>query len=116
MLQTADVQSTLAIGAALVAVALLVWSNCRYWHPLLEESATTRAPRSEPIGGGDHDQRFEFGQRPSALHPTPFTTAQYARLLLLRSRWQAGLVSGDGNAACSVGISRSAREQSGCSP
>jgi hypothetical protein len=116
VLQTVDVPSTLAIGAALVAVALLVWSNCRFCHPLPKESATSRASHAEPAGGGDHDQRFEFGRRPSALHPTPFTTAQYARLLLLRSRWQAGLVSGDGDAACSVGISRSAREQSGCLP
>lgn len=35
---------------------------------------------------GDHDLAFHFGRRPSAATPYPFSTRQYARLLVLRSR------------------------------
>ncbi len=43
------------------------------------------------FGAGDHDRPFRFGQRPCAQRPYPFTTHQYARLLLLRSRCQDGV-------------------------
>jgi len=36
--------------------------------------------------GGDHDQPYEFGRRPSSRAPFPFTTREFARLLVLRSR------------------------------
>jgi hypothetical protein len=55
--------------------------------------STSQPPSSDdsigPIDGsraGDHDQPYEFGQRPRADAPYPFTTRQYARLLVLRSR------------------------------
>jgi hypothetical protein len=35
---------------------------------------------------GDHDQPYEFGRRPSSRAPFPFTTREFARLLVLRSR------------------------------
>jgi hypothetical protein len=54
------------------------------------------------IGAGDHDRPFRFGGRPRALSPYPFETMQYARLLLLRSRWQDGLINDD-DATCSGG-------------
>jgi hypothetical protein len=38
------------------------------------------------VGAGDHDQPYRFGWRPRASVPYPFSTRQYARLLLLRSR------------------------------
>ena len=41
------------------------------------------------VGAGDHDQPYRFGWRPSAGVPFPFNTRQYARLLILRSRFQA---------------------------
>jgi hypothetical protein len=37
-------------------------------------------------GAGDHDQPYRFGFRPRASHPYPFSTRQYARLLILRGR------------------------------
>jgi hypothetical protein len=37
-------------------------------------------------GASDHDQPYRFGWRPRASAPYPFTTRQYARLLVLRSR------------------------------
>jgi hypothetical protein len=44
---------------------------------------------------GDHDQPYRFGHRPTASAPFPFSTRQYARLLVLRSRVQAGLFAAD---------------------
>ena len=43
-------------------------------------------------GAGDHDQPYRFGRRPRASATYPFSTRQYVRLLLLRSRIQAGLL------------------------
>ena len=39
-------------------------------------------------GTADHDQPYRFGRRPSASTPYPFSTRQYARLLVLRGRVQ----------------------------
>jgi hypothetical protein len=46
-------------------------------------------------GAGDHDVPYQFGWRPRASAPYPFSTQQYARLLMLRSRVQAGLTGSD---------------------
>jgi hypothetical protein len=46
-------------------------------------------------GAGDHDQPYRFGRKPSANVPYPFNTRQYARLLVLRSRVQAGHFGAD---------------------
>jgi hypothetical protein len=46
-------------------------------------------------GAGDHDVAFKFGRRPRAVAPYPFSTRQYARLLVLRSQVEAGLVGAD---------------------
>jgi hypothetical protein len=47
-------------------------------------------------GASDRDLLYRFGSRPRATVPYPFSTRQYARLLILRSRIQAGLFgSGD---------------------
>ena len=40
------------------------------------------------LGAADHDQPYRFGRRPRASAPYPFSTRQYARLLLLRGRVQ----------------------------
>jgi hypothetical protein len=40
-------------------------------------------------GAGDHDVPFTFGWRPRLAATYPFSTRQYARLLVLRSRIQA---------------------------
>jgi hypothetical protein len=39
-------------------------------------------------GAGDHDQPYRFGWRPRTSSPYPFSTRQYARLLVLRGRIQ----------------------------
>jgi hypothetical protein len=39
-------------------------------------------------GAGDHDQPYRFGWRPRTSVPFPFSTRQYARLLVFRSRLQ----------------------------
>jgi hypothetical protein len=46
-------------------------------------------------GAGDHDVPYRFGRRPTTEAPFPFSTWQFARLLALRSRIQAGLFSSD---------------------
>jgi hypothetical protein len=48
-------------------------------------------------GAADHDEPYRFGWRPRASVPYPFSTRQYARLLILRSRLQDHL-SGAGQA------------------
>jgi hypothetical protein len=55
----------------------------------IDVSRQTQAPgpgTKDGQGAGDHDQPYAFGRRPRALAPFPFTTRQYARLLVLRSR------------------------------
>jgi hypothetical protein len=38
------------------------------------------------IGCGDHDVPYTFEQRPTVAAPFPFSTRQFARLLILRSK------------------------------
>jgi hypothetical protein len=37
-------------------------------------------------GSADHDKPYVFGRRPTSAVPFPFSTRQYVRLLLMRSR------------------------------
>ena len=46
-------------------------------------------------GTGDHDQPYRFGRRPRASVPYPFSTRQYARLLVFRSRLSEQLAGQD---------------------
>ena len=46
-------------------------------------------------GAGDRDQPFRYGHKPTTLAPFPFSTRQYARLLVLRSRVEAGVTCTD---------------------
>jgi hypothetical protein len=57
------------------------------------EQMVRPAPATESVdgrGAGDHDQPYCFGRRPRLVAPYPFSTRQLARLLVLRSRVQAG--------------------------
>lgn len=50
------------------------------------------APARESLddhGAGDHDAAFVFGRLPRALAPFPFSTRQFARLLIVRGRISA---------------------------
>jgi hypothetical protein len=42
------------------------------------------------IGAGDHDEPYVFGRVPRAIAPFPFSTREFARLLVMRSRVQDG--------------------------
>jgi hypothetical protein len=53
-------------------------------------------PGSEP---STRDQPYQFGRTPRAITPYPFSTRQFARLLVLRSRVQAGMFATDDLAA-----------------
>ncbi len=49
--------------------------------------ATTPGPGSlDGAGAGDGDVPYRFGRRPRASAPYPFSTRQFARLLVLRGR------------------------------
>jgi hypothetical protein len=48
---------------------------------------------------GDYDEEYRFGRKPRAVAPFPFTTQEFARLLVLRSRVHAGLLAADDLAA-----------------
>jgi len=60
-----------------------------------------QAPRGslDGTGAGDHDAPYSFGRRPRASAPYPFSTRQYAHLLVLRSRVDADLVGRDDRCA-----------------
>jgi hypothetical protein len=65
----------------------------------MESLQTTRPPENRGShdggGAGDHDRPYAFGRRPRASTPYPFSTRQYARLLVLRSRIDADLFGRD---------------------
>ncbi len=41
------------------------------------------------LGAADHDLPYRFGRKPTSAQPFPFSTHQYARLLILHSRIEA---------------------------
>jgi len=49
-------------------------------------------------GAGDRDQPFRYCHKPTTLAPFPFSTRQYARLLVLRSRLEGGVSCTDDGA------------------
>lgn len=42
------------------------------------------------LGAGDHDQPYRFGRKPTVNQPFPFSTHEFARLLIMRGRIQGG--------------------------
>jgi hypothetical protein len=57
------------------------------------DRAHTSAPEDitgskDGSGAGDHDEPYQFGRRPRAVAPWPFTERQFGRLLVLRGRVQ----------------------------
>jgi hypothetical protein len=57
-----------------------------------EQQTESSIGTQDGTGAGDHDQAYKFGWRPRSSVPFPFNTRQYARLLVLRSRVQNGLI------------------------
>jgi hypothetical protein len=51
-----------------------------------QPTADDRVGTHDGLGSGDHDQPYVFGRLPSSAVPFPFSTRQYVRLLLMRSR------------------------------
>jgi len=49
-------------------------------------SAVDSSGSQDGQGAADHDQPYRFGWRPRSSAPYPFSTRQYARLLVFRSR------------------------------
>jgi hypothetical protein len=50
-------------------------------------SSSPRPGSKDGSGAGDHDEPYHFGRRPKADVTFPFSERQYARLLVLRSRY-----------------------------
>jgi hypothetical protein len=48
--------------------------------------STSGSGSKDGSGAADNDQPYQFGRRPRALAPWPFTERQYAHLLVLRGR------------------------------
>jgi hypothetical protein len=59
--------------------------------PEQTESDETKAASGsfDGQGGGDHDQPYAFGRRPNTASTFPFSTREYARLLIVRGRVHA---------------------------
>ena len=73
---------------------ILGLSSC--WSALMipDQQIQTRSTANEGTldgsGAGDHDQTYRFGRKPTVNQPFPFSTHEFARLLILRSRIQSG--------------------------
>jgi hypothetical protein len=59
------------------------------------ELTNSRPGSHDGTGAGDHDETYQFGWRPRASATYPFSTRQYARLLMLRGRTHDGLLGRD---------------------
>jgi hypothetical protein len=57
------------------------------------ESVQTVMESHDRTGAADHDVPYTFGRRPRSSAPYPFSTRQYARLLVLRSEVRCGIRS-----------------------
>jgi hypothetical protein len=79
-----------------------------------ERHGTAAKGSLDGSGAGDHDTPYRFGWRPRASVPYPFSTRQYVRLMILRSRVQAGLFAKDlGEALAAAGDQPNQRQHSG---
>ena len=68
-----------------------------FWRQSRDQPVTPSAAASGPHAGhgAAYDEPYRFGRMPTSLAPYPFSTRQYVRLLILRSRVHAGLVGCD---------------------
>lgn len=57
------------------------------------------APADNTSESTDYDEQYEFGRMPRVIAPGRFSTREFARLLVLRSRIQAGQFATDDLAA-----------------
>ena len=59
------------------------------------ESPASTGGSKDGSGASDHDEPYQFGRRPRAIAPWPFTERQYAQLLVLRGRVQDAVLNFD---------------------
>jgi hypothetical protein len=69
-------------------------------------NASTVPGTHDGSGAGDCDLPYQFGRRPRTADPLPFTTRQFARLLVLRSQIGDGLFGAGDVAASSDAVGR----------
>jgi hypothetical protein len=70
------------------------WGIVPGYVPPAQPTGTTDGTK-DGKGAGDHDVPFTFGHRPTMGNTFPFSTLQYAKLLVLRGRVQDGVLKGD---------------------
>ena len=56
-------------------------------------------PANDASESTDYDEPYKFGRMPRAVAPCPFSTREFARLLVLRGRIKAGQFAADDLAA-----------------
>ena len=76
-----------------------------------QEMSATIEGTLDGSGAGDHDLPYRFGLKPTSGQPFPFSTHQYARLLILRSRVHAGALQSHGRSDCARGSSQPADDR-----
>ena len=54
-----------------------------------QQPASSLSGSLDGTGAGDHDPAYTFGRRPCLEAPFPFSTREYARLLVRRSKLEA---------------------------
>jgi len=59
--------------------------------PQPQMSTATTLGTLDGDGAGDHDLPYSFGRHPTVQQPFPFSTREFARLLIVRSRVQSSL-------------------------
>jgi len=65
----------------------------------LQSTTSPLGGTQDGSGAGDHDTPYRFGFRARAIATYPFSTRQYAHLLVLRSRIGADLFGCDDRSA-----------------
>jgi hypothetical protein len=63
--------------------------------PIQSPPHTAARGSLDGVGAGDHDLPYVFGRLPRALAPFPFSTRQFARVLILRGRARAARLGDD---------------------
>ena len=66
---------------------------------MVSPEPSTTAGSLDGRGAGDHDLPYRFGRHPRAVAQYPFSTRQFARLLVLRGKVAAGLIGANDLAA-----------------
>jgi hypothetical protein len=60
-----------------------------------QEGTPSTGGSRDGTGAGDHDRPYHFGHKSTSACPHPFSGVEFARLLILRGRFQPAKEHGD---------------------